>query len=71
MKATPENIYEVLNSVCISGETVSFLQMMDAVNASGMKIKNWLKVRGVLQYMINNNMLSRTSDLHVEEYLCA
>jgi hypothetical protein len=71
MKATPENIYEVLNSVCISGKTVSFLQMMNAVNDSGMKIKNWLKVRGVLQYMINNNMLSRTSDLHVEEYLCA
>jgi hypothetical protein len=71
MKATPENIYEVLTRVCISGKTVSFLQMMNAVNDSGMKIKNWLKVRGVLQYMINNNMLSRTSDLHVEEYLCA
>jgi hypothetical protein len=71
MKATPDNIYEVLNNVCISGKTVSFLQMMDAINASGMKIKNWLKVRGVLQYMINNNMISRTSDLHVEEYFCA
>ena len=71
MKATPDNIYKVLNNVCISGKTVSFLQMMDAINASNMKIKNWLKVRGVLQYMINNNMISRTSDLHVEEYLCA
>lgn len=71
MKATPDNIYEVLQNLCISGKTVSFLQMKDAINDSGMKITNWLKVRGVLQYMINNNMVTRTTDLHVEEYFCA
>lgn len=71
MKATPDNIYEVLKNLCISGKTVSFLQMKDAINDSGMKITNWLKVRGVLQYMINKNMVTRTTDLHVEEYFCA
>jgi hypothetical protein len=71
MKATNNNIYTVLTNLCVSGNTVSWQEMMNAINDSGMKITNWLKVRGVLQYMIKNKMVARTPDIHVEEYVCA
>jgi hypothetical protein len=70
MKATNNNIYKVLSDLCVSGNTVSWKQIVSEINNSGMKMTNWLKVRGVLQYMIKNKMVARTSDIHVEEYVC-
>ena len=54
MKATNNNIYTVLSDLCVSKNTVSWKQIVNEINNSGMKITNWLKVRGVLQYMIKN-----------------
>tara|TARA_R100001463_G_scaffold124249_1_gene181174 strand:+ start:247 stop:489 length:243 start_codon:yes stop_codon:yes gene_type:complete len=32
------------------------------------RVKNWMTIRGVLQFFKNEGLLNRTSDLHVEEY---
>ena len=68
MRTTNENIFLVLDKTCEGKKKVSWEQIVKAVNESGMVIKNWMKVRNVLQWFINNGRLSRTSDVRVEEY---
>lgn len=69
MKTTNENIFLVLEKTCEGKKKVSWEQIVDAVKESGMVIKNWMKVRNVLQWFINNGRLVRTTDIHVEEYI--
>lgn len=70
MRVTSNNIFTVLSKLAEDnkGKKVAWSQMVQAVNQSGMKIQNWLTVRNVLQFMINEGMVKRTSDVHVEEY---
>lgn len=70
MKPTAENIFTVLFYLVENnkGKNVSWKQMVAAVNQSGMKIANWMSVRNVLQFMINEKMVKRTADIHVEEF---
>ena len=68
MKTTNENIFLVIEKTCDGKKKVSWEQIVNAVKESGMVIKNWMKVRNVLQWFISNNCLTRTSDLRVEEY---
>ena len=70
MKVTTDNIYTVLKSNLVPGKVISWTDMMVIVQAHGMKVKNWMQVRGVLQFMLNEQMLSRTDNLYKEEYLC-
>jgi hypothetical protein len=51
----------------ITAEPTPWKKIVEAVSAE-MTIKNWLDVRGVLQYMINNNMVKRVASVHVEDY---
>jgi hypothetical protein len=69
MKTTNENIFLVLDKTCEGKKKVSWEQIVEAVKESGMVIKNWMKVRNVLQWFINHQRLTRTSDLRVEEYI--
>ncbi len=69
MKTTNENIFLVIDKTCEGKKKVSWEQIVAAVKESGMVIKNWMKVRNVLQWFINNERLVRSSDLHVEEYI--
>ena len=46
-------------------------QLADEVEASGATVKNWLTIRGVLQWFINEGLIQRTKDLHAEEYIKA
>ena len=69
MKTTNANIFLVVQGA-ISGKTkISWNEIVQEVQDAGLVIKNWLKVRGVLQYFINHGRLVRTSDLRVEEYI--
>jgi hypothetical protein len=72
MQTTNENIFNVLSKLVeeSKGKFLTWSQFVAAINKSGMQITNWLKVRGVLQFMINENMIERRQDIHVEEYLC-
>ncbi len=69
MKTTNENIFLVIEKTCDGKKKVSWEQVVSAVKESGMVIKNWMKVRNVLQWFISNSRLVRTTDLRVEEYL--
>ena len=68
MKTTKENIFLVIEKTTAGKKIVSWQQIVDAVKESGMVIKNWMTVRNVLQWFINDRVLIRTSDLRVEEY---
>lgn len=68
MKTTNENIFLVIEKTYAGKKKVSWNQITEAVKESDMVIKNWMKVRNVLQWFIINGCLVRTDDLHVEEY---
>jgi len=46
-------------------------QIVKAVKAEGIEVKNWLDVRGVLQWMINEEMIVREPDIRKERYVKA
>ena len=47
-------------------------ELVNEVQASGATVKNWLTIRGVLQWFINEGLIQRNrSDLRIEEYVKA
>ena len=68
MKASNENIFLVIERTCEGKKKVSWQEIVADVKATGMVIKNWMKVRNVLQAFVNNQRLSRAKDVMVEEY---
>ena len=47
-------------------------ELVNEVQASGATVKNWLTIRGVLQWFINEGLIKRNrSDLNIEEYIKA
>ena len=42
--------------------------IVNSVNQAKIPVKNWLVVRGVLQWMINEKMVVRTKNVHEEIY---
>ena len=70
MRVTNNNIFDAISSIVKPGSTISWGDIVAAVNAAGMVVPNWLKVRGVLQFMINKGTLTRTADIHNEDYIC-
>ena len=70
MKATQENIVEVINNLQKNNQEISWPQIVAAVKAVGITVKNWMLVRGILQWFINEGKLTRTADVNVEVYTC-
>lgn len=68
MRATNENIFSVLDKTIKSGQETSWQEIVASIS-NEMSIGNWLKVRGVLQWMINEQMIKRTDSIHVEHYV--
>lgn len=70
MRVTTDNIFTVLSKLADEkkGKKISWGQMKESINQAGMKVANWMTVRGVLQFMLNEGILKRTEDVHVEEY---
>ena len=47
-------------------------ELVKEVQASGATVRNWLTIRGVLQWFINEGLIKRNrSDLNIEEYIKA
>jgi len=42
--------------------------IVNSVNQAKIPVKNWLVVRGVLQWMINEKMVVRIKNIHQEQY---
>jgi hypothetical protein len=51
-----------------STNTFAWKDIVEAVNISGAKVKNWIVVRNAIQPYINNGSIKRTADKSVEEY---
>ena len=63
-----EQVIEVFEQL-VQKEKFSWEDVGVAVNAANIKVKNWLKVRGVMQrFFINTGRIKRTNDVFVEEY---
>ncbi len=64
-----EKIYEVLERTIHSFfEPTEWSTIASAVSKE-LVVKNWLEVRGVLQFMIDAGMVERTQNVHVEAYV--
>ena len=46
----------------------SWGELKEEVENSKCVVKNWLTIRGVLAYFIDNDTIKRTDDIRVEEY---
>jgi Fe2+ or Zn2+ uptake regulation protein len=47
-------------------------ELVNEIEASGATVKNWLTIRRVLQWFINEGLIQRNrSDLRIEEYVKA
>lgn len=57
----------------IDSESSSFTweELSKAVKDSGAKVSNWMTIRGVLQWFINEGLIKRTRNSHREEYIKA
>ena len=55
----------VSNGVCEWGD------IMQSVNEEKITIKNWMVVRGILQWMLDEKMIVRVADVHKEQYTLA
>jgi len=60
-----ERIYNLLTET-IQVKT-SWEEIVKAIKEK-MVIKNWMHVRNVLQYMLDNQLIERYKSIHVEEY---
>lgn len=49
-------------------ESFHWNEAVELVQAMSIKVSNWLKVRGVMQFFINKGHIKRTDDIFVEEY---
>lgn len=67
MRATRQNILTVLEST-ITTEGTEWSAIVAAVRGK-MAIKDWLTVRGVVQWMLDNGRIKRTDDVHREVYV--
>lgn len=43
-------------------------EIVDTLTNKKCRVKNWLKVRNILQFFINEDFIKRTNDLRVEQY---
>ena len=66
-KFNDNGVYDILVNV-ITEQGTTWQEITAAVKKE-YSIKNWLKVRGVLQFYINENKIERTDDMFSETYI--
>lgn len=62
-----EKIYNAIADLANNQETVLWSEIMEAVG-SKIKVKNWMEVRGILKFAVDEKELVRTNDLSIEQY---
>ena len=63
-------IDSIITKTMASKEQTSWAEIMEAVSAE-MKIKNWMEVRGILQFQITEGEIKRTDCIKTEAYIKA
>lgn len=49
-------------------EMCDWSDIVQSVEQAKIPVKNWLVVRGILQWMINQKMIVRIKNVHCEQY---
>jgi len=64
---TQNKVFNIIMET-VTDEPTSWGKIVEAVKAK-VEIKNWLDVRGVLQFCINENKIQRIKNVMKEEYI--
>lgn len=68
MKATDQHkVLAILDKTIPAEGSVEWKDIVAAVGAE-VKVKNWLDVRGILQYMMSQKTVVRLPSVHTEAY---
>lgn len=61
---------EILDKAITSapGTIVSWDDILEGVRGAGCVVRNWLRIRDVLQMYMDDGLIRRTKNIHVEEY---
>ncbi|MFZ4472550.1 MAG: hypothetical protein ACOYOX_07295 [Limnohabitans sp.] len=62
-----EKILVAIQSAFSNG-MCDWADIVESVKQAKIPVKNWLVVRGVLQWMINEKMVVRIKNIHQEQY---
>ena len=62
----PEEVFNIIHNL-VELEATTWQTIVSAIKKE-MIIDDWMKVRGVLQYLINHEYIYRTDDTSIEEY---
>jgi len=65
-RETREEVFHLLYAV-IPAEPISWSEIVSFLKGR-VRVDNWLDVRGVLQLMLDDDLIRRTTDLHKELY---
>lgn len=52
----------LFTTIKASATPVCWTELMTAVNATGVKVKNWLEVRNILQWLMDEKVIARCND---------
>jgi hypothetical protein len=62
-----EKIYNAIQTAFRNG-TCAWSDIVKSVEDAKIPVKNWMDVRGVLQWMLNEKIIVRIKDVHKEQY---
>ena len=63
-----EKIFNAIQKAIVNG-SCSWADIVQSVEDAKIPVKNWLIVRGVLQWMINEKIIVRVKDVEKEQYI--
>ena len=62
-----EIIYEAIDAT-VQDNGAKWEEIVEAIISTGLEIKNWMEVRGVLQYLLDEGEIARTDSVFKEIY---
>jgi len=62
-----EKIYTAIQTALLNG-SCEWSDIVKSVEDAKIPVKNWMVVRGVLQWMLNEKIIVRIKDVHKEQY---
>ncbi len=62
-------VFAVFDRLIDNSSSFDWNTIMREVQADKIPVKNWLRVRHVLQWFVDRETLVRSSDIRVEEYI--
>ena len=62
-----EKIFNAIQKA-ISNGSCAWSDIVQSVEDAKIPVKNWMHVRGVMQWMISEKIIVRIKDIHTEQY---